>query len=182
MYIILVIIAVILLWAILVYNKLISLRNQNQEAWSGIDVQLKRRHNLIPNLIATVKGYQDHEAGVMDDVTKLRQTAMQAGTVADKSKAESALGLGLGKLIAVAENYPDLKASANFIDLQKQLSDVEDQIQLARRYYNGTTRDFNTKIQSFPDNILAKQFHFNACEFFAADDADKSVPQVDFTK
>jgi LemA protein len=171
---------IVLLWGVLIYNSLIRLRNQSNEAWSDIDVQLKRRHDLIPNLVNSVKGYAKHESSVLDDVTELRQKSMQANSIADKGKAEQALTAGLGKLIAVAENYPDLKASANFENLQNQLGETEDKISSARRYYNGVTRDLNTKIQSFPDNLLAGVFHFSVKSFFEMDDSEKSVPDVSF--
>ncbi len=182
LYIILTIIVLLLLWAITIYNGLVRLKNQVLEAWSGIDVQLKRRYELIPNLVETVKGYQKHESDVFTTVAQLRTSAMQAQSVADKAQAESALSLGLGKLFAVAENYPELKASANFIDLQQNLSSLEDNIQNARRYYNGVTRDYNSKIQSFPDNIIANQFNFTARDFFQSDNeaAEKVAPKVSF--
>ncbi|MDF1654032.1 MAG: LemA family protein [Coxiellaceae bacterium] len=179
--VIVVIIVLLILWVIGIYNSLIKLKNQVQEGWSGIDVQLKRRHDLIPNLVSTVKGYKEHESSTLEEVTKLRANAMQASSVAEKAKAESALSLGLGKLFAVAENYPDLKASANFLDLQKSLSDVEDNLQNARRYYNATARDFNTKVQSFPDNVIAGMFHFTSQPYFELDsEAEKAVPKVSF--
>ncbi|MDF1761485.1 MAG: LemA family protein [Coxiellaceae bacterium] len=179
--IIVVVIVLLILWVIGIYNALIRLKNQVQEGWSGIDVQLKRRHDLIPNLVSTVKGYKEHESSTLEEVTKLRANAMQASSVADKAKAESALSLGLGKLFAVAENYPDLKASANFLDLQKSLSEVEDNLQNARRYYNATARDFNTKVQSLPDNVIAGMFHFTSQPYFELDSkAEKAVPKVSF--
>lgn len=179
--VIVVIIVLLLIWAIGIYNSLIRLRNQVKEGWSGIDVQLKRRHDLIPNLVESVKGYQQHEKSTFEEVTNLRNQAMQAQGIEGKAKAESALSLGLGKLFAVAENYPDLKASANFIDLQKNLAEIEDNLQNARRYYNATVRDFNIKVQSFPDNVVANAFHFESEPFFELDgDAEKAVPKVTF--
>lgn len=179
--VIVVIIVLLLIWAIGIYNSLIRLKNQVHEGWSGIDVQLKRRHDLIPNLVESVKGYQQHEKSTFEEVTQLRDHAMQAQGVEGKAKAESALSLGLGKLFAVAENYPDLKASANFIDLQKNLAEIEDNLQNARRYYNATVRDFNIKVQSFPDNVVANAFHFKSEPFFELDsDAEKAVPKVTF--
>lgn len=175
-----VVIALVILWVVLTYNALIRLRNQTNEAWSDIDVQLKRRHDLIPNLVNAVKGYAKHEASVLDNVTELRQKSMQASSIPAKAKTEAALSAGLGKLIAVAENYPDLKASANFVNLQQQLGETEDKIQGARRYYNGITRDFNTKVQSFPSNILANMFHFSSKNFFEMDDSEKATPDVNF--
>jgi len=174
------IIAFILL-AIYIYNKLIRMRNQVDEAWSDIDVQLKRRYDLIPNLLETVKGYKYYESSTLQKVTELRQQAMGAQSVEAKAKAESALSLGLGRLFAVAENYPDLKANTSFMDLQKNLSEIEDHIQNARRYYNGTARDYNTLIQSVPANIFANMFHFNKREYFLLDsEEEKQVPKVTF--
>lgn len=174
------ILALILL-VIYIYNNLIRSRNQVDEAWSDIDVQLKRRYDLIPNLLETVKGYKDYESSTLQKVTELRSAAMGAQSVEEKAKAESALSLGLGRLFAVAENYPDLKASTNFMDLQTNLSDIETQIQHARRYYNGTTRDYNTLIQSVPANIVANLFHFSKREYFMLDsDEEKQVPKINF--
>lgn len=175
-------IAVIILWVILIYNSLVRLKNQALEAWSGIDVQLKRRYELIPNLVNTVKGYRTHEQTTLSEVTELRAQAMNAQSLAEKAQAESTLSLGLGKLLAVAENYPDLKANEIFLELQKNLSEIEDNIQNARRYYNGVTRDYNSKIQSFPSNIIANIFHFTEREFFQSDNAsaEKTPPQVSF--
>lgn len=182
MYLILAIVAVLIITIILIYNSLVRANNQTQEAWSSIEVQLKRRHDLIPNVIETVKGYQTHEANVMQTVTQLRQQAMQVNSITDKAQAEQALGLNLNKLIAVSENYPDLKANTNFLELQKQLSDLEEQIQLSRRYYNGCVRDYNTKIQSFPTNLFANLFHFVKRDFFEADANETTLPTVNFSK
>jgi len=169
-------------WFIAVYNKLIKLRNMKEEGWSGIDVQLKRRSNLIPNLLESVKGYMGHERSVLEDVTRLRTESMNATSVDAKITAESALTRSLGKLFAVAENYPDLKASQNFIDLQKQLSVLEDEIQMARRYYNGTVRNLNVGIETFPNSIVAGMFNFEKGEFFEIEDeSDRAVPKVDFS-
>lgn len=181
LYTILAAIVVVLVWGVAAYNGIITLRNQVAEGWSDIDVQLKQRYNLIPNLLNAIKEYEKHESGTLTQVTELRTKAMQAGTVAEKSKAEAGLTMGLNKLIAVAENYPDLKASANFLDFQQQLAKLEDIIQKARRYYNGTARDFNTKIQSFPTNLLANVFHFTKKEYFQLDDnSERAVPTVNF--
>lgn len=177
----LLIVIVLILWSIVIYNSLIRLRNQVDEAWSDIDVQLKRRYDLIPNLLESVKGYKEYESSTFQKITELRQQAMTAKSIEDKGKAETALTLGLGKLFAVAENYPDLKANTSFMDLQKNLSDIENQIQNARRYYNGTTREYNTKIQSVPNNIFANLFHFTKRDFFALEsDAEKQVPKIVF--
>jgi len=172
----------IVLWFIAVYNKLIKLRNMKEEGWSGIDVQLKRRSNLIPNLLESVKGYMGHERGVLEKITELRQQSMQADSVGEKIVAESALTRSLGRLFALAENYPDLKASNNFIDLQAQLSQLEDEIQMARRYYNGTVRNLNVAIETFPNSVVAGMFHFQKGAFFEIEDEDdRAVPRVDFT-
>ena len=173
--------AVLVLWFVAVYNKLVTLRNMKEEGWSGIDVQLKRRSNLIPNLLESVKGYMGHERSVLEKVTELRTRSMNASSIDAKIAAESALTRSLGKLFAVAENYPDLKANQNFIDLQQQLSKLEDEIQMARRYYNGTVRNLNVGIETFPNSIVAGMFNFEKAEFFEIDDdADRSVPKVDF--
>lgn len=180
-WIIIVILVAIAIYIIAMYNALIRLRNQVQEGWSGIDVQLKRRYNLIPNLVSTVQGYQKHENETLRQVTELREQAMGTNDIKSKAKLESALSASIGKLMVSVEAYPDLKASQNFLDLQKQLADIEDQIQMARRYYNGTARVYNTKIQSFPDMIIANMFHFTARDYFEVDsDAEKAVPKVDF--
>ena len=155
-------------WA--TYNSLVSLRVRVEEAWSDITVQLKRRLDLIPNLIETVKGYAAHESGVLENVTKARAQAMQATSVEDTAAAENQLEGALKSLFAVSESYPDLKASANFVELQKELVDTEDKIQAARRFYNGGVRDLNTKIQQFPANIVAGMFKFTNKEFFEVDD------------
>ncbi|MFA5110485.1 MAG: LemA family protein [Desulfobaccales bacterium] len=181
LYIILSVLIVLFLGAVTIYNKLVSNKNMVAEGWSGIDVQLKRRADLIPNLIETVKGYMGHERGVLDQVTELRAKSLKAEGVGDKAKVEGALGAALGNLFAVAENYPDLKASANFIQLQQSLGDIEDQIQLARRYYNGAARNFNILIQSFPSNLVANTFHFTPVEYFEIEAAaDRAVPKVSF--
>ena len=174
--------AVLALWCIAVYNGLIRLRNMKEEAWSGIDVQLKRRCDLIPNLLAAVKGYMGHERSVLEQVTSLRAQSMSAQTIGAKITAESALSRGLGALFAVAESYPDLKANQNFLDLQNQLAQLENEIQMARRYYNGTVRNQNVAIETFPNAIVASMFHFAKAEFFEIEDAaDRVVPKVDFS-
>ncbi len=180
-YILLGVVVVLLIGAMTIYNRLVTNKNMVAEGWSGIDVQLKRRADLIPNLIESVKGYMGHERGVLDQVTELRTKSLTAQGVGDKAKVEGALGAALGNLFAVAENYPDLKASQNFIQLQQSLADVEDQIQLARRYYNGAARNFNILIQSFPSNLIAGAFHFAPVEYFEITDAaDRAVPKVAF--
>ena len=176
-----VLILLILGWGIAIYNRLVRQRNLVLEGWSGIDVQLKRRSNLIPNLIATVKGYMGHERGVLEKVTELRSKSMAAGAPGEKGRIEGALSRSLVSLFAVAEGYPDLKANQNFIDLQSQLAEIEDQIQLARRYYNGATRNLNIAVESFPSNIVAQMFTFVRAEFFEIEDAeDRAVPEVKF--
>jgi LemA protein len=182
LYIILGVVVLLLLGAVVIYNKLVTNKNMVAEGWSGIDVQLKRRNDLIPNLIETVKGYMGHERGVLEQVTELRAKSLQAAGVGDKARAEGALGAALANLFAVAENYPDLKASQNFIELQKSLADIEDQIQLARRYYNGAARNFNILIQSFPSNLVANTFRFTPVEYFEIEEAaERAVPKVAFT-
>ncbi len=183
--IILIVIVLIVLgsvvWAIGIYNKLVTDRNMVAEGWSGIDVQLKRRSDLIPNLIETVKGYMGHEKGVLEDVTAMRAKAMNAGALPERAQAEGMLSAALSKMFALAENYPDLKASANFIELQKSLSDIEDQLQLARRYYNGTARNFNIMIESFPSNIIAHSFNFSKASYFEVENAaEREAPKVKF--
>ena len=168
-------------FGITVYNRLVKLRNMKDEGWSGIDVQLKRRSDLIPNLMETVKGYMQHEKEVLTAVTELRSRVGSASNPADRMKAEAALSMGLGRLLAVAESYPDLKANENFLELQKQLQEIEDQLQMARRYYNGTVRNLNTAIEIFPNSVVANMFHFEQAEFFEIeDDKDRAVPEVNF--
>jgi len=180
-YILLALVVVALTGGVAIYNRLIRNRQMVQEGWSGIDVQLKRRADLIPNLIETVKGYMGHEKGVLEKVTELRAQSLQAGGVGEKARAEGALGAALANLFAVAENYPDLKASQNFIQLQQSLADIEDQIQLSRRYYNGAARNLNILIGSFPSNIVANMFQFTTAEYFEVEDAaDRAVPKVAF--
>ncbi len=149
-----------------IYNSLIQLKNKVDEGWSDIDTQLKRRYDLIPNMVETVKGYAKHESGTFEAVTKARNMAMSASTPEEKIKAENALTGTLKTLFALAENYPELKANQNFMDLQGTLKEVEDKLQLSRRYYNATVRDFNTKIEIFPNNVLAGMFQFKRRQFF----------------
>lgn len=163
-------------WMIAVYNGLIKLRNRAKEAWSDIDVQLKRRYDLIPNLVETVKGYAAHERELFEKVTQARAQAMGANTVGEKAQAENMLSSTLKSLFAVAENYPDLKASQNFLELQKELTDTEDKIQAARRFYNGNVRDLNTQIEIFPNNIIAGAFGFQKMEFFEIEEAAAREP------
>ncbi len=171
----------VLLLLIVLYNRLVRLRNMVREGWSGIDVQLKRRANLIPNLVETVKGYVGHERDLLEKVTQLRSQSLQTDDLVEKQRVESALTGGLARLFAVAEGYPELKANQNFQDLQSQLSEIEDQIQLARRYYNGTVRNYNIAIESFPGNLVAGWFAFQTAEFFEIEDpGDRAVPKVSF--
>jgi len=179
--VILVAVALIVIWLIGVYNSLIRLKNRVKEAWSDIDVQLKRRYDLIPNLMETVKGYMKHEEGVLTKVTQARASAMQAQGIAEKGQAENMLSETLKSLFAVAENYPDLKASQNFLQLQDEISNTENKIQAARRFYNGQVRDFNTKIEVFPNNLIAGMLNFKAWDFFAiGDEKEKANVQVKF--
>jgi len=180
MWVILGIIAVLVIWAIAVYNGLIRLKNRVDEAWSDIDVQLKRRYDLIPNLVNTVKGYAAHEKEVFEKVTEARTRAMGAQSAADKAQAENMLSQTLKSLFAVAEAYPDLKANQNFLELQRELTDTEDKIQASRRFYNGNVRDFNTKIQVFPNNIFAGMLGFSAREFFEVAEGGKEPVKVEF--
>ena len=168
---------------ILMRNSIIASRNRVEEAWSGIDVQLKRRHDLVPNLVESVKGYATHEQKTFENVTKARSQAMQAQGVEDTAKAESALGAALGQLRVVAEQYPDLRATENFQQLQRQLSELEDEIQASRRIYNSNVQSYNTKIQQFPMSIVANQGGFTDREFFEIEDAaDREVPEVSFSQ
>jgi LemA protein len=181
MFIILGLIIVILLWLIFSYNGLVTFRNRAREAWADIDVQLKRRYDLIPNLVESVKGYAGHERELFEKVTEARSKAMGAGSLKEKGEAENALSQTLKTLLAVAENYPQLKASENFLELQKELSDTENKIQAARRFYNGNVRDLNTKIESFPTNMIAGIFGFQRMEFFEIEEAaEREAPKVSF--
>lgn len=180
-WIIIAIAAIVVFWLILIYNSLIRRRNQVDEAWSDIDVQLKRRYDLIPNLVEAVKGYMVHERQTLENVTAARTAAMGAKTVAEHGKTENMLTEALKSLFAVAENYPDLKASQNFLQLQDELSDTENKIQASRRFYNGNARDYNIAIQSFPNNLVAGSFGFKAREFFELEEAAaREAPKVKF--
>jgi len=172
--------AVIVLYVIFAFNSLVRTRQMANEAWSGFDVQLKRRSDLVPNLVEIVKGYAGHERSVLDEVTRLRGAAraLPADDVASRAQAEGALSVALGKLVALAENYPDLKASANFVELQQQLSQLETELQMARRYYNGAVRNQNVLVQSFPSNLIAGLFGFGQRQYFEIADADRAVPEV----
>lgn len=178
--IILAVIAVVVLWLIFDYNGLVKLKNRAKEAWSDIDVQLKRRYDLIPNLVETVKGYATHERELFEKVTRARANAMSAQGIKEKAGAENMLSDTLKSLFAVAENYPDLKASVNFLELQRELSDTENKIQAARRFYNANVRDLNIKVESFPTNMLAGMFGFKQMELFEAAGAEKEAVSVKF--
>ncbi len=176
LWIVLAVIVIAILAIIAMYNGLVRLKVRVDEAWSDIDVQLKRRHDLIPNLVETVKGYAAHERETLDSVVKARNLAMQAGTAAEKAKAENALSQTLRSIFALAENYPNLKANENFLELQRELTDTEDKIQAARRFYNGNVRDFNTKLQVFPTNVMAGMLGFKSREFFGVEDEAERKP------
>lgn len=166
---------------IVIYNSLVRKRNRVREAWADIDVQLKRRHNLIPNLVSAVKGYMGHERGVLENVTKARAEALKASGREQVEKGENMLSDALKTLFAVSENYPDLKASQNFLELQRELSDTENKIQAARRFYNSNVRDYNTSIQSFPVNLIAGTFNFRAEELFKLEiEEERGVSKVEF--
>ena len=182
MFILLAIILVLIIGFIVIYNGLVRSKVRVDEAWSDIDVQLKRRYDLIPNLIETVKGYAKHEKTVFEKVTEARTKSMQARSLDEKGKAENMLSDTLKSLFAVAENYPQLKANENFLELQKELTDTEDKIQASRRFYNGTVRDYNTKIQVFPTNLFAGMLGYTSREFYQAEEGDKEPVKVDFSK
>ncbi len=174
--------AAILFWGVSIYNNLVKSRNLVAEGASGIDVQLKRRADLIPNLLETVKGYMAHEKGTLEEVTRMRARCADAGSLGEKGQAEGLLGAALGRLFAVAENYPDLKADKNFAELQESLEKIEEEIQLARRYYNGTARNMNILVESFPSNLVARGFGFNTAEYFEIEiPGDRQVPKVEFS-
>jgi LemA protein len=177
LYVVIGVVVVIGLWFALSYNGFISLVNRTKEAWSDIEVQMKRRYDLIPNLVNTVKGYASHESATFEKITQARSQAMQAGTVAEHAQAENMLTGALKSLFAVSEAYPDLKANTNFLELQRELSDTENKIQAARRFYNGNVRDLNTKIESFPSNFIANIFKFTAREFFELDESEQAAKQ-----
>ncbi|MBV9159545.1 MAG: LemA family protein [Candidatus Kaiserbacteria bacterium] len=165
-YILIAIVVIIIIWLIATYNRFVTLTQRVKEAWSDIDVQLKRRYDLIPNLVETVKGYAAHESGTIEKVTEMRTRAMNATTPEQKADAENMLSGALKSLFAVAENYPTLKANENFVVLQNELSDTENKIQAARRFYNGVVMELNAKLQSFPSNLIGNMFGFSSNEFF----------------
>jgi LemA protein len=179
--ILLVVVVVIALWVVSIYNGLVRRKNVVAEAWSGIEAQLKRRADLIPNLVETVKGYATHERTTFDELARLRSAGQGQTDPAARAQTEQAITAAIGKVMAVAEAYPELKASQNFQQLQGELSDIEDQIQLARRYYNGAVRDFNVMIEQFPSNLVAGMGSFKQAQFFQIDnEADRAAPKVSF--
>jgi len=175
------VLVIALLYGVSIYNRLVKLRNLVQEAWSSIDVMLKKRHDLIPNLVETVKGYATHERETLENVTKARNLAVGADSVEAKEAAEKNLNQAMVNLFAVAEQYPDLKANANFQQLQAELSSIENDIEKSRRYYNGTVRENNTLVESFPSNIVANMYKFEKSKFFELENiAEREVPNVKF--
>lgn len=175
------VLAIVLLYGVSIYNRLVKLRNLVQEAWSSIDVMLKKRHDLIPNLVETVKGYATHERETLENVTRARNLAVGADSVEGKEIAEKNLNQAMVNLFAVAEQYPDLKANVNFQQLQAELSSIENDIEKSRRYYNGTVRENNTLVESFPSNIIANMYKFEKSKFFELDNiAEREVPNVKF--
>src|SRR5229473_2842544 len=183
--IVVVVVILVVGWLVLTYNGLVTARNRTQEAWSEIDVELKRRHDLIPNLVNTVQGYMGHERGTLEAVTNARAGAVSAGASGDPAKigqAENMLSQSLRSLFAVSENYPDLKAIAAFTNLQETLTATEDKIEFSRRFYNGNVRDYNIKLQVLPTSLVAGALGFKAFGFFQADDADRAVPVVSFNQ
>ncbi len=179
-YIIIAIVIILLIYVIKTYNSLISLRNKKDGEWSQVDIQLKRRADLIPNLVETVKGYAKHEKGTLEDVIKARNTFVTASTPEDAMKATGELTQALNKLMALSEAYPDLKANENFISLQKDLKETEDKITYARQFYNDSVLKYNNKVQMFPSNIIASIFGFKKGIFFEIDESDRKVPEVKF--
>jgi len=176
-YVLLGVVALVAVWAVVAYNRFVTLVQRSKEAWADIDVQLKRRYDLIPNLVETVRGYMKHEAGTLEKVTQARTQAMDASGVENKGKAENFLSETLKSLFAVSENYPDLKANTNFLELQRELSDTENKIQAARRFYNTNVRDLNTAVQSFPSNVIAGMFRFTEREFFELGEGEAAARQ-----
>jgi LemA protein len=182
-WIVIAIVIIVVGWLVLTYNGLVTARNRTQEAWSEIDVELKRRHDLIPNLVNTVQGYVGHERGTLEAVTNARASAVAAGATGDPAKigqAENMLSQSLRSLFATTENYPELKAITAFTNLQETLTATEDKIEFSRRFYNGNVRDYNIKLQTLPTSLIAGVLGFKPFAFFQADDADRAVPQVNF--
>src|SRR6266403_1278159 len=182
-WVLIVVVALLVVWFVFTYNRLVTARNRTQEAWSEIDVELKRRHDLIPNLVNTVQGYMGHERGTLEAVTNARAAAVTAGATGDPAKigqAENMLSQSLRSLFAVSENYPELKAITAFTNLQETLTATEDKIEFSRRFYNGNVRDYNIKLQTLPTSLIAGALGFKAFGFFQADEGDRAVPQVNF--
>ena len=179
--VIVVIIVLLLLWLVAMFNKLVRLRNRAENAWAQVDVQLRKRYDLIPNLVETVKGYAAHERGTFEAVTNARTAAQQAQGVAQQAEAENMLTAAIGRLFAVAEAYPQLRATENFQQLQAQLSDVEQNIAVSRQVYNDTVLSYDNALETVPTNVIAGIFHFNPREYFQTEDATRAAPQVSFT-
>ena len=178
-FIIIVVLILIITWFVVIFNKFIKDKNLIKEAWSGIDVQLKRRHDLIPNLVETVKGYGSHERNLFQQIAETRSKTMNVDSLKEKAQSETQLSGMIKSLFAVAEAYPDLKANQNFLDLQKQLAEIEDQIQYARRYYNGVVRNYNIRVESFPSNLIAAIFNYKEADFFEISLAtERETPEV----
>lgn len=175
----LIVFGVLVVWVVMAYNRLVSFRNRTKEAWSDIEVQLKRRYDLIPNLVNSVKGYATHESTAFEKVTQARSQAMSAKTIGEHSKSEAMLGQAVTGLFGIAEAYPDLKANTNFLELQRELSDTENKIQAARRFYNTNVRDMNTYVEQFPTNVIAGMFKFEKGEFFDLPDNDVAQQNVE---
>lgn len=175
LYIVLGVLAAVVLWVVAMYNRFVSLTNRSEEAWSDIDVQLKRRYDLIPNLVETVKGYATHEKETLAKVTEMRTRAMNAGSVAEHAAAEDMLTGALKSLFAVSENYPDLKANTNFVELQRELSDTENKIQAARRFYNSVVVDLQNALEQFPGNLIGSSFGFTTRDFFALGENEQAA-------
>ena len=180
-YVIIAIVIILIIMMVAMYNGLVRLRNQVKNAWSQIDVQLKRRHDLIPNLVETAKGYMKHERETLESITQARSHAVEASGVANQAKAEGELSNALSRFMLVVENYPDLKASQNFLALQEELSSTENKVGFSRQFYNDQVQSFNTRIESFPTNIMAGMFNFKQAEFFEIETpAERDVPKVQF--
>lgn len=177
---ILIALGAVVLWIMYTYNSLVTLKNRADEAWSDIGVQLKRRYDLIPNLIETVKGYASHEAGTFQKVIEARNAAMGAHTMSEHAQTENMLTGALKSIFALAEAYPDLKANQNFLELQRELTDTEDKVQAARRFYNSNVRDLNIKLQEFPTNLIGNSFGFSKRDFFEITETERAVPIVKF--
>jgi len=179
-WILLAIAVLLIVGGVVIYNRMVKLQVMTDQAWSDVDVQLKRRHDLVPNLVETVKGYAAHEKSTLESVVKARNAAVTAAAPQDKAQAENMLTRALRQLFALVENYPNLKANTNFLSLQEDLAKIEETIQQARRYYNAVVRDYNTTISVFPNSLVARQFGFTSKPFFEMDEEERSVPQVEF--